>query len=496
MSGNRLPGDSTRGRREHMTWQMDSSPLYLRRQDHLNDRMRGLYLAEQPPPVTFSTPPPRVTRSLRSPDATNSSDYDNTPPEPPKRTSSSSMTPSYDSVSTSSSSLQYRNGGFGGAGSSTARSNEGLYSSPGTSGIVLEETEEQPEANFLMSLETMACTRCGDGFEPHEKIVNSHGEVWHQACFVCCQCFRPFPDGIFYEFEGRKYCEHDFHVLFAPCCGKCGEFIIGRVIKAMNNNWHPNCFRCEICQMTLADQGFIKNAGRALCHECNAKEKAAAIGKYICYKCHGIVDDLPLKFRGEPYHPYHFNCTTCGVELTSEAREVKGDLYCLRCHDKMGIPICGACRRPIEERVVTALGKNWHVELPHSHFVKVVSRIFPFALRSTLTTVLSGASSFHPSQSKSATSAAASLAVVVSATSAASSLLRFEMQDDIALLREVHVTDGLEDAGRCHTKLHSCSVDAVQKWLTGREAGKGNRVKKTDTPLVVPTALDDEGHSG
>ncbi|CAN7997194.1 unnamed protein product [Ixodes hexagonus] len=365
MSANRFPGDSARSRREHMTWQMDSSPLYLRRQDHLNDRMRGLYVAEQPPPMTFSTPPSRVTRSLRSPDPTNTSDYDNTPPEPPKRTSSSSMTPSYDSVSTSSSSLQYRNGGFGGAGSSTARSNEGLYSSPGTSGIVLEETEEQPEANFLMSLETMACTRCGDGFEPHEKIVNSHGEVWHQACFVCCQCFRPFPDGIFYEFEGRKYCEHDFHVLFAPCCGKCGEFIIGRVIKAMNNNWHPNCFRCEICQMTLADQGFIKNAGRALCHECNAKEKAAAIGKYICYKCHGIVDDLPLKFRGEPYHPYHFNCTTCGVELTSEAREVKGDLYCLRCHDKMGIPICGACRRPIEERVVTALGKNWHVE----HFV-------------------------------------------------------------------------------------------------------------------------------
>ena len=34
-----------------------------------------------------------------------------------------------------------------------------------------------------------------------------------------------------------------------------------------------------------------------------------------------------------------------------------------RCHDKMGIPICGACRRPIEERVVTALGKHWCV--PH-----------------------------------------------------------------------------------------------------------------------------------
>jgi hypothetical protein len=31
----------------------------------------------------------------------------------------------------------------------------------------------------------------------------------------------------------------------------------------------------------------------------------------------------------------------------------------------MGIPICGACRRPIEERIVTALGKHWHVEVSY-----------------------------------------------------------------------------------------------------------------------------------
>nr|CAD7572688.1 unnamed protein product [Timema californicum] len=303
-----------------------------------------------------------------------------------------------------------------------------------------------------MSLGNMFCSRCGDGFEPHEKIVNSNGELWHTQCFVCAQCFRPFPEGIFYEFEGRKYCEHDFQVLFAPCCGKCGEFVIGRVIKAMNANWHPNCFRCEECNKELADLGFIRNQGRALCHECNAKAKAVGLGKYVCHKCHGLIDDKPLRFRGEVYHPYHFNCTACGIELNADAREVrsrpgfaanemaadcwtkmanekqvsmaseqthaaaeeivtltsssvstlcakltrrddvwcvdsgatthmcrdknsfleltptisqKNELYCLRCHDKMGIPICGACRRPIEERVVTALGKHWHVE----HFV-------------------------------------------------------------------------------------------------------------------------------
>ncbi|NXR15028.1 LIMS2 protein, partial [Semnornis frantzii] len=100
-----------------------------------------------------------------------------------------------------------------------------------------------------------------------------------------------------------------------------------------------------------------------LCRPCHNREKAKGLGKYICQKCHLIIDEQPLMFRNDSYHPDHFNCTHCGKELTAEARELKGELYCLPCHDKMGIPICGACRRPIEGRVVNALGKQWHVEV-------------------------------------------------------------------------------------------------------------------------------------
>jgi hypothetical protein len=42
---------------------------------------------------------------------------------------------------------------------------------------------------------------------------------------------------------------------------------------------------------------------------------------YGCFS--GLIDDKPLRFRGEVYHGYHFNCTACGVELNSEAREVR-----------------------------------------------------------------------------------------------------------------------------------------------------------------------------
>ena len=44
---------------------------------------------------------------------------------------------------------------------------------------------------------------------------------------------------------------------------------------------------------------------------------------YIVYcRCHGTIDGTPLRWQGENFHPYHFNCTGCNVELTSSAREV------------------------------------------------------------------------------------------------------------------------------------------------------------------------------
>ncbi len=36
-----------------------------------------------------------------------------------------------------------------------------------------------------------------------------------------------------------------------------------------------------------------------------------------------VIDGEPLRFRGEVFHPYHFNCTGCGNELTSSGREVR-----------------------------------------------------------------------------------------------------------------------------------------------------------------------------
>uniref|UniRef100_A0A914UJ26 LIM zinc-binding domain-containing protein n=1 Tax=Plectus sambesii TaxID=2011161 RepID=A0A914UJ26_9BILA len=69
-------------------------------------------------------------------------------------------------------------------------------------------------------LEEAICARCDEGFYPDEAIVNTTAAVYHKQCFVCAQCFRPFPDGVYFEVDGRHYCESDFQVLFAPTCMK------------------------------------------------------------------------------------------------------------------------------------------------------------------------------------------------------------------------------------------------------------------------------------
>lgn len=95
-------------------------------------------------------------------------------------------------------------------------------------------------SNMANALANAMCECCKGGFAPAEKIVNSPGELYHEWwCFRCAQCFQRV---------WRQYCEHDFPMLFVPCFRQCGESIIGWVITAMNNSWHPECFQCNLCQ--------------------------------------------------------------------------------------------------------------------------------------------------------------------------------------------------------------------------------------------------------
>ena len=122
-------------------------------------------------------------------------------------------------------------------------------------------------------------------------------------------------------------------MLYAACCAKCSEFIIGRVIKALSASWHPECFTCDRffltnlekysdsyfmfffaticrCDKSVSDIGFAKIDGKPVCKECAGKlrDRSNSENKPICRKCSSRIDGDPLRFQGNTYHPYHFNC--------------------------------------------------------------------------------------------------------------------------------------------------------------------------------------------
>lgn len=61
-------------------------------------------------------------------------------------------------------------------------------------------------SNMANALANAMCERCKSGFAPAEKIVNSNGELYHEQCFVCAQCFQQFPEGLFYEVTLSPHC--------------------------------------------------------------------------------------------------------------------------------------------------------------------------------------------------------------------------------------------------------------------------------------------------
>ncbi|KAG6813303.1 hypothetical protein H0H93_013445, partial [Arthromyces matolae] len=49
-------------------------------------------------------------------------------------------------------------------------------------------------------------------------------------------------------------------------CGGCGEGIVGRIVSAMGQRWHPACFSCTVCGELLEHVSSYENEGKAYCH--------------------------------------------------------------------------------------------------------------------------------------------------------------------------------------------------------------------------------------
>ncbi|XP_041646729.1 leupaxin [Cheilinus undulatus] len=201
-----------------------------------------------------------------------------------------------------------------------------------------------------------SCNKCIVG-----KMITALGEVWHPEHFVCVACKMELSTTGFFEREGRPYCDQCYHKLFSPRCAYCKGPIMKNILTALDQTWHPEHFFCTHCGDLFGSEGFLEKGGKPYC--CRDFYHLFAPK---CSGCGESVRENYLTAANGTWHPECFVCADCLKPFTDGCfMELDGRPLCvLHFHSRQGT-VCGGCGEPITGRCISALDRKFHPE----HFV-------------------------------------------------------------------------------------------------------------------------------
>lgn len=193
------------------------------------------------------------------------------------------------------------------------------------------------------------------------KIITALGETWHPEHFVCIVCKMELSTTGFFEREGRPYCGNDYHELFSPRCAYCKGAILQNILTALDQTWHPEHFFCAHCGDPFGPDGFLEKEGKPYC----CKDFYHLFAPK-CSGCGESVRENYLTAANGTWHPECFVCADCLTPFSGGFfMELEGRALCpLHFHSRQGT-LCGSCREPITGRCISALSQKFHPE----HFV-------------------------------------------------------------------------------------------------------------------------------
>ncbi|MBN3305842.1 PAXI protein, partial [Amia calva] len=137
-------------------------------------------------------------------------------------------------------------------------------------------------------------------------------------------------------------------------CASCGKCIVGKVITALGGTWHPEHFVCCVCGVEL--KAFFERDGKPFCEADYQK-----LFSPRCAYCSGPILQNILTAMDRAWHPEHFFCTECGKVFGSEGfLENEGKPYCHEDFYRLFAPKCTGCGQPVKENYLSAVNGTWH----------------------------------------------------------------------------------------------------------------------------------------
>ena len=187
-------------------------------------------------------------------------------------------------------------------------------------------------------------------------------------------------------------------------CAACALPIAGRIVSALSQRFHPQCFTCFHCSELLECVAFypepsISRDARLARIEARASDPnmldlidgqtAMDDGdsslRFFCHldfheifsprcrSCKTPIEGEIVVACGGEWHKGHFFCAECGDPFDEKTPFVErnGYAWCVGCHAGRFNGKCKGCRKVILEQGIQALGGEWH----EACFCCVVSRL-------------------------------------------------------------------------------------------------------------------------
>ncbi|XP_008296401.1 zyxin isoform X2 [Stegastes partitus] len=194
-------------------------------------------------------------------------------------------------------------------------------------------------APVITSPPTEVCGKCGEALSRTQPAVRAMDKLFHSTCFCCMSCQRPLQGMQFYDRDGAPQCE-DCYMSSLAICSRCGERITDRVLKAVGQCFHAQCFRCSTCSCILEGAPFITDDNNnpycvqdyhrrfsPLCVSCNEPIIPAP----------GSEETVRVVALDKNFHLKCYRCEDCARPLSIEADEngcypLDGRILCMKCH--------------------------------------------------------------------------------------------------------------------------------------------------------------------
>jgi len=179
------------------------------------------------------------------------------------------------------------------------------------------------------------CAKCNEPLSG--TAIEALSNTWHQKCFVCTSCEKPFQDSKFVNIENKPYCQPCGRKAFAsnvkknkpetisdsnPNCGKCEKPCSGDTVEALGQSFHTKCFTCAQCDKPFAGKKFLNVDNKPYCEQCGKK---AFVSSRMRKSASASSEDLTSANNGKKEDPKDARQLdrSQSVMLTKPAQEIR-----------------------------------------------------------------------------------------------------------------------------------------------------------------------------